>query len=139
MLRRPAASGSGRVVVSSSRLKTTKSDKHETAIKPVQTRALIIQIVEKNTEIFYTFTSILCFISIVSFRLVASYFVSPARYFYFLLESFRDNLKYILAGQLSDDYSQDMRPGLFMGMYCVKILPLDTKKYSRSIEKCRKI
>ena len=59
VLRRPAASGSGRVVVSSSRLKTTKSDKHETAIKPVQTRALIIQIVEKNSEIFYTFTSIL--------------------------------------------------------------------------------
>ena len=137
MLRRPAASGSGRVVVSSSRLKTTKSDKHETAIKPVQTRALIIQIVEKNSEFFLYFYSY--FISIVSFRLVASYFVSPARYFYFLLESFRDNLKYILAGQLSDDYSQDMRPGLFMGMYCVKILPLDTKKYSRSIEKCRKI
>ena len=137
MLRRPAASGSGRVVVSSSRLKTTKSDKHETAIKPVQTRALIIQIVEKNSEFFLYFYSY--FISIVSFRLVASYFVSPARYFYFLLESFRDNLKYILAGQLSDDYSQDMRPGLFMGMYCVKILPLDTKKYSRSIEKCREI
>ena len=138
MLRRPAASGSGRVVVSSSRLKTTKSDKHETAIKPVQTRALIIQIVEKNPEIFYTFTSIL-YLLFPSGLVASYYFVSPARYFYFLLESFRDNLKYILAGQLSDDYSQDMRPGLFMGMYCVKILPLDTKKYSRSIEKCRKI
>ena len=59
MLRRPAASGSGRVVVSSSRLKTTKSDKHETAIKPVQTRALIIQIIEENSEIFYNFIYIL--------------------------------------------------------------------------------